>query len=75
MQAVLSLVAVEAGVSIVPASMSAFRPDDVAHRRIDHAEAWFGLALCWRDGPLAPAVQNFVAFLQGPGDRPDGSRE
>jgi hypothetical protein len=55
--------------------MSAFRPDDVVYRRIDHAEARLGLALCWRDRPLALAVRNLVAFLQEPGDRTDGSPE
>lgn len=75
MQAVLSLVAVEAGVSIVPASMSVSRPDDVVYRRIDDADAAFDLSVCWRDQPLAPAVERFISSLQGQLDRGDGSQE
>jgi DNA-binding transcriptional LysR family regulator len=73
MQAVLSLVAVEAGVSMVPASMRVFRPDDVVYRDIDDPRAEFSLALCWRDQPLGPVLQNFVAFLQGVSDTAGGS--
>jgi DNA-binding transcriptional LysR family regulator len=67
MQAVLSLVAVEAGVSIVPASMSVFRPDDVVYRPIESADAEFALALCWRDQPLQPVVQRLISSLQEQG--------
>jgi len=73
MQAVLSLVAVEAGVSIVPSSMTMFRPDDVVYRPIDGADAEFALSLCWRDQPLAPAVQRFLSFLKAQDDTAAGS--
>jgi len=73
MQAVLSLVAVEAGVSIVPSSMTMFRPDDVVYRPIDSADAEFALSLCWRDQPLAPAVQRFLSFLKAQDDTVAGS--
>ncbi len=73
MQAVLSLVAVEAGVSIVPASMSVFRTDDVIYRGIDDTDAEFTLCLCWRNQPIAPAVQRFISFLELHHDRSDGS--
>lgn len=43
MHAVLSLVAVDAGVAIVPASMASFRPQEVVYRVIDGTEAGFEL--------------------------------
>jgi DNA-binding transcriptional LysR family regulator len=63
MQAVLSFVAVEAGVSVVPASMQAFRPDDVVYRPIPEADAEFTLSLIWRSGPASPATERLVNFL------------
>jgi DNA-binding transcriptional LysR family regulator len=73
MQAVLSLVAVEAGVSMVPASMRVFRPDDVVYREIANPDAEFSLALCWRDQPQGPALRNVIRFLQGRDDTAGGS--
>jgi DNA-binding transcriptional LysR family regulator len=46
MHAVLSLVAVEAGVAIVPASMASIRPAEVAYRSIDGENTCFDLLLC-----------------------------
>lgn len=60
MHAVLSLVAVEAGVSIVPGSMAGFRGDRIAYRPIEGEEAAFGLSLCFRDADAAPAVRRFL---------------
>ncbi|RDD69888.1 LysR family transcriptional regulator [Paracoccus versutus] len=45
MHAVLSLVAVGAGVSIVPESMASFRVDRIVYRQIEGAEAAFDLCL------------------------------
>lgn len=45
MHAVLSLVAVGAGVSIVPESMTSFRPDRIVYRQIEGGGATFDLCL------------------------------
>ncbi|OCW56489.1 LysR family transcriptional regulator [Hoeflea olei] len=68
MHAVLSLVAIGAGVSIVPASMASFRSDRIAYRRIDAEEAAFGLCLAARDP--TPAAR---AFLEMADRSRDGS--
>ncbi len=61
MHAVLSLVAVGAGVSIVPASMSGFRADEVTYHPLEQAEAQFETALCWLP-PLGPAATRFASM-------------
>ncbi|WP_313346483.1 LysR family transcriptional regulator [Stenotrophomonas sp.] len=60
MHAVLSLVAVEAGVSIVPASMSGFRSGEIVYRNLEGVEAAFDLQLCARGGVVPPAVAAFL---------------
>lgn len=60
MHAVLSLVAVEAGIAIVPASMAGFRGEEVGYQPIADAQAGFDLQLCTRQGALAPALQRFI---------------
>ncbi|WP_439447840.1 LysR family transcriptional regulator [Stenotrophomonas sp. ATs4] len=60
MHAVLSLVAVEAGVAIVPASMASFRPEEVVYRLIDGAEAGFELQFCMRPEAPSPVLGNFL---------------
>ena len=60
MHGVLSLVAVEAGVAIVPASMAGFRGDEVVYRPITQDGAAFDLALCRRNIPPSPALANFL---------------
>lgn len=68
MHAVLSLVAVEAGVSIVPRSMSGFRSDRIAYHFIPADDASFDLAFCYRDLDGNPALRRFLAtsFDQAP---------
>ncbi|KOC90491.1 LysR family transcriptional regulator [Winslowiella iniecta] len=56
MHAVLSLVAIGTGVSIVPASMSRFRSDKIRYFPLASAEASFELAYCYRAGMLSPAA-------------------
>ena len=68
MHGVLSLVAVEAGVSIVPESMSNFQAGNVVYRPIPGPEAEFSLSLCWRDQPLGPAVGRLIAMAGEAGD-------
>lgn len=58
--AVLSLVAVEAGISVVPASMAGFRSTEVAYHPLAGAEATFELQLCLRADEAAPSVLNFT---------------
>jgi DNA-binding transcriptional LysR family regulator len=58
MHAVLSLVAVGAGVAVVPESMRQFRPDQIAYRSIGAAGSDFPLCLAVLDP--SPAVEAFV---------------
>jgi DNA-binding transcriptional LysR family regulator len=60
MHSVLSLVAVEAGVAIVPQRMAGFRSDRIAYRPIADDEAAFGLSLCYREPIVNPALRNFL---------------
>lgn len=69
MHAVLSLVAVEAGVSIVPRSMADFRSDRIAYRPIADDEAVFDLSFCFRRPVENPAVQQFLATAAAGADR------
>lgn len=64
MHAVLSLVAVGAGVSIVPESMASFRPDRIAYRAIAEPEAAFELSLAVRKP--TPATKAFVKIATEP---------
>lgn len=64
MHAVLSLVAVGAGVSLVPHSMSTFRADEIVYHPIRDKEARFDRALCWTDPARAPAVRRFIELAK-----------
>lgn len=66
MHAVLSLVAVEAGVAMVPASMATIRSDELIYRRIISDDARFALLLCRRTGLPEAAVARFEAALLDP---------
>ncbi len=66
MHAVLSLVAVDAGVAIVPASMASFRPQEVVYRVINGTEAGFELQFCTRTGAAGPVLQHFLAMAAAP---------
>ena len=58
MHAVLSLVAVGGGVSVVPESMSGFQADRIGYRSLPGSEAQFNLTLGYRH--LSPAVEAFI---------------
>ena len=60
MHGVLALVAVEIGVSVVPASMTGFRAEEIAYRPLDMENTSFTLFLCHRDEPLSATAQNFI---------------
>lgn len=60
MHGVLALVAVEIGVSVVPASMTGFRADEIVYRPFDVAGSHFTLFLCRSSEPLNAAAQNFL---------------
>jgi len=64
MHAVLSLVAVEAGVAIVPASMASIRPDEISYRLIEGDAAHFSLMLCRRVGTPDPTTARLEIALQ-----------
>ncbi|MEH3148404.1 MAG: LysR substrate-binding domain-containing protein [Methylobacterium frigidaeris] len=63
MHAVLSLVAVEAGVSIVPAAMSGFRAEEIAYAPLPGTR--FGLSLLWVEDRLPPPAELFVRLAAG----------
>ncbi len=65
MHAVLSLVAVEAGISIVPQSMAGFRSDRITYRGIADDDAAFGLSFCFREPITNPAVGQFLVTASG----------
>lgn len=60
MHAVLSLVAVEAGVAIVPASMASFRPEEIVYRELEGDAARFALQFCVRPQQPSPVLGNFL---------------
>lgn len=61
MHGVLALVAVEVGISVVPASMVGFRAGEIVYRPLDLPGSQIDLCLCHRDEPLPATVRNFVA--------------
>ena len=64
MSGVLSLVAVETGVSIVPASMATVRPSEIIYLRLDDDQADFELVACRRtDGASPASLRLFAALL------------
>jgi len=67
MHAVLSLVAVEAGLSIVPQSMRGFRGDRIVYLPIQSDDARFDLSLCHRTDVGNPALGRFLASCRGGG--------
>lgn len=69
MHAVLSLVAVGAGVSIVPQSMASFRLDQIVYRQIEDAGAAFDLCLAVQKAN--PAVEAFVKMATAVSKRTD----
>lgn len=58
MHAVLSLVAVGSGVSIVPQSMSGFQEDRISYRSLPGSEPQFDLVLGYRH--LSPSAEAFI---------------
>jgi DNA-binding transcriptional LysR family regulator len=60
MHAVLSLVAVGAGVAIVPASMAGFRSEDIRYQRINATGAGFELQFCLRPAHDNPALREWL---------------
>lgn len=63
MHAVLSLVAVGLGVSVVPESMSGFREDRIRYVPIDEASSLFDLYFLYRD--LSPSGESFIRHALG----------
>lgn len=64
MHAVLSLVAVEAGVAIVPASMRQVRAAEIAYHPVAGDAARFDLQLCRRAGEAEPATARLEFALR-----------
>ena len=57
---VLSLVAAEVGVSVVPASMTSFRAEEIVYWPILEDDSGFTLFLCHRDEPLTAAAARYI---------------
>jgi DNA-binding transcriptional LysR family regulator len=64
MHGVLSLVAAEAGIAIVPASMATVRPNEVAYHPLKEEGAAFELLLCRRRCNDDPAVARLLHVLR-----------
>lgn len=62
MHGVLSLVAVDAGVSVVPASMVGFRPEEIRYQRLSEPQARFSLHTCYRPQQDHPARDAWLAM-------------
>lgn len=60
MHGVLALVAVEIGVSVVPASMTGFRAEEIAYCPLNADDTSFTLFLCNRNEPPSATAQNFI---------------
>lgn len=63
MHAILSLVAVEVGVAIAPASMAQLRPEEVVFRPIEEDSATFALVLCRSEAQSTPVTSALEAAL------------
>jgi DNA-binding transcriptional LysR family regulator len=61
MASIVTLVAAELGVSIVPASMMQVRVTGIAYRQIAGRPPTTRLALAYRRGETSPVVRNFIA--------------
>lgn len=62
MHAVLSLVSVGAGVSVVPQSMSGFRSDQISYHPLSGSDSAFELVLSYRH--LSPSAQDFTEAFE-----------
>jgi DNA-binding transcriptional LysR family regulator len=65
MQTVLSLVAAEAGVSIIPASVTNLYAEGVRFKRIRPDSVKVDLVAVWPRGPRAVALDSFLGLLGG----------
>ena len=63
MQTIVSLVAAEMGVAIVPESMQNFQRRGVVYKRLQELSPIVSIALIWRHNPT-PAVQRFLQTAQ-----------
>ncbi len=61
---VISFVAAELGIALVPASMQQVRAPGVAYRPIEDIEASITLCLVWRRADASKVVQNFVSLVR-----------
>lgn len=59
-ESIISLVAANFGISIVPASSQLLRNAGVAYRPLQEATPTFDLALAWLSGNDSPVLQNFL---------------
>jgi DNA-binding transcriptional LysR family regulator len=65
MQTVLSLVAAEAGVSIIPASITNLYTEGVRFKRLRPDSGKVDLVAAWPRGPHSVALESFLALLGG----------
>ncbi|MEG4013016.1 MULTISPECIES: LysR family transcriptional regulator [unclassified Microcoleus] len=66
MQTIISLVAAEMGVAIVPASMQNFQRRGVVYKSLPESTCMVAIALIWRNHPTA-AVQRFLEVVRQSG--------
>lgn len=63
-ESILSLIAANFGISIVPASSQLLRNAGVAYRPLQETTPTFDLALAWLSGNASPVLQNFLQIAR-----------
>ncbi|MBX9253099.1 LysR family transcriptional regulator [Desmonostoc muscorum CCALA 125] len=64
MQTIVSLVAAEMGVAIVPASLQNLQRTGVVYKSVQESTAKVGIAMIWRKNETSPTVQKLVEIVR-----------
>jgi DNA-binding transcriptional LysR family regulator len=64
MQTIISLVAAEMGVAIVPASLQNMQRSGVVYKNLQQASPKVALAMIWRSNEKSPTVQGFLEIVR-----------
>jgi DNA-binding transcriptional LysR family regulator len=64
MQTIVSLVAAEMGVAIVPASLQNLQRTGVVYKNIEESTSKVAIAMIWRSNEASPTVQKFLEIVR-----------
>jgi DNA-binding transcriptional LysR family regulator len=64
MQTIVSLVAAEIGVAIVPASLQNLQRTGVVYKNIEPASPKVAIAMIWRSSETSPTIQRFLEIVK-----------